>query len=105
MGDDDLFEEDDPLEAAFRDLEAELALDQLKRKRPGSPPPTRTASSGEPPDPLADLKAIVGGNDKPDVMLVRCTSCHANNRVPLKKLRRAQALCGRCGHVLAVERG
>ena len=101
---DDLFEGEDPLEAAFRDLEAELALGQLKRQRPGSPPPTRKASSGATLDPLADLKAAVDGPAEPDFILVRCTSCHANNRVPLKKLRQAQALCGRCGHELAVER-
>ena len=71
---DDLLGVDDELEAAFRELDAQIQLDALRRDAPrgaskkgsrpepkGSKPDTRGAT----PDPLADLKSALDGQERP----------------------------------------
>ncbi|MGB0588553.1 MAG: hypothetical protein ACPGU1_02630 [Myxococcota bacterium] len=74
---DDLLHGDDELEAAFRELDAQIKLDELRRSGParknaggarkasGRAKATR-ATSKAPHDPLADLKAAFDGKAAPN---------------------------------------
>jgi len=73
---DDLLHGDDELEAAFRELDAQIKLDELRRNGParksaggarkasGRAKAARTTSKA-PKDPLADLKAAFDGKAAP----------------------------------------
>ncbi|MDP6946233.1 MAG: hypothetical protein QF464_18945 [Myxococcota bacterium] len=122
---DDLLGEDDELEAAFRELDAQLKMDELRRQGPkrsarkgasgGGRSTTRKNTAA---DPLGDLKAAFDGGKKTSkatkkrpakgpvkrYLVVVCPGCDAKNRVPLERLRKALPVCGRCKVDLSFER-
>ena len=129
---DDLLHGDDELEAAFRELDAKIKLDELRREGPtrkagrdakraqGGAKSKRTATKAT-DDPLADLKAAFDGKKKPSpakkrkaapkskgpvkrYLVVVCPGCGGKNRVPLERLRKSLPVCGRCKTDLSFER-
>jgi len=112
---DDLLGGDDELEAAFRELDAQLKMDEL-RKRGGAPRKKATtgrrkaAPKNPSGDPLKDLKAAFDGKKAPRkgpvkrYLVVVCPGCDAKNRVPLQRLRKKLPVCGRCKVDLSFER-
>ena len=124
---DDLLDTDHELEARFRELQAKVDLEELKRdgggrkSRPRArnktskprPEPAGRAARPETPrggakqaeDPLGDLKSQLDG-DRPLVryLLVLCPSCGRKNRVPLARLRAELPVCGACREDLAATR-
>jgi hypothetical protein len=133
MGFDDLLHGDDELEAAFRELDAQIKLDELRRNGPTrkasgasrkatSGAKTKRAASKAADDPLADLKAAFDGEASVDpaqraakpkraskakvkrYLVVVCPSCSGKNRVPLERLRKSLPVCGRCKTDLSFER-
>ncbi len=88
-----LGDKDTELEARFRELEGGV----------GAP------SAGQATDPLADLKAKVGGSAERESVAVRflvavCPGCSAKNRVPLSRMPDDVPKCGRCSEDLVRER-
>lgn len=126
---DDLLNGDDELEAAFRELDAQIKLDELRAKGPrrGKETGRRGASgssrshgtSAGTADPLADLKTALDGDASPPkratkvnapksqgarYLVVVCPDCGGKNRVPLARLRKSLPICGRCKRDLSFER-
>ncbi len=125
---DDLLDTDFELEARFRELQAKVDLEELKRdggsrrsqtRKKAAPKPDRSAKKAPRPekkatrakrsaktsDPLGDLKSQLDG-DKPIAryLLVLCPSCGRKNRVPLARLRAELPVCGACREDLAAVR-
>ena len=128
---DDLLGGDDELEAAFRELDAQIKLDELRgqgatrSRRTTSARPKATTRKNTTADPLGDLKAAFDGKAPPKrptkgaakgtkkatrkgpvkrYLVVVCPGCSAKNRVPLERLRKRLPVCGRCKVDLSFER-
>ena len=117
---DDLLDGDDELEAAFRELDAQLKMEEMRKKggatrgkstsRKATGNASKKSTRANPTaDPLKDLKAAFGGKqgaaDKKAktrqgpvkrYLVVVCPSCDAKNRVPLERLKKKLPVCGRC---------
>ena len=108
---DDLLGGDDELEAAFRELDAQLKMEELRTQGGRSTASARKSKSKGatrrgPADPLKDLKAAFDGEAAPKkrarkapakrYLVVVCPSCGAKNRVPLERLKKKLPVCGRC---------
>ena len=113
---DELLNKNDELEAAFRELDAKLKMDEMRRDGKPTRKATSTSKTGtKTRDPLKDLKAAVDGEapkktkakakgPKARYLVVVCPSCGGKNRVPLERLRKSLPVCGRCKTDLSFER-
>ena len=96
------------LEARFRELEHEAEIDRLRQQSgaaPRRPPAPEPAASSQPEggpahradDPLAGMKAALDGEGELErYLMVLCPGCGAQNRMSLRRVRTARAICGRC---------
>lgn len=95
------------IEARFRQLELDAEIARMRQgkspgKADGDDPP---ASSGDPNDPLADLKAALEQEqDRPRYLLVLCPHCAGKNRMSLTRARTMNPVCGRCKEDLSFEK-
>ncbi len=119
---DDLLHPTDELEAAFRELDAQLKMEEMRRQRTGGRTQSqkaesdnrrsqrtgrgskRTAEASRAGDPLKDLKAAFDGQPAARYLVVVCPGCKGKNRVPLERLRTELPVCGRCKTDLSFER-
>jgi ribosomal protein S27E len=104
IDDDSIDEERAELEARFRELEAESAVEALRNNVSGGERPAPAAADAG-PDPLAAMKAQFEARPAASrFLLVLCPQCQAKNRTRLDRLRQADPVCGACGRPLAMAR-
>jgi hypothetical protein len=126
---DDLLDGDDELEAAFRELDAQLKMEEMRqksgasrgkstsRKTSGGAKKKKSTRKNPTADPLKDLKSAFDGKKGATTkraktrkgpvkryLVVVCPECAAKNRVPLERLRKKLPVCGRCKVDLSFER-
>lgn len=107
------------LEARFRELELQAEVERMRREQGGAPSAgassSARATAGDDADPLADMKAALGGDEKaassapqsePGAAVERyvlaiCPHCDAKNRISLTRLRSANPRCGGCKEPLS----
>ena len=109
---DDLDRDRADLEARFRALEQEAAIQRMRAaegRGPVGPGSAADASTGPPRganDDLADIKAALDGDTATGArfVLLLCPSCGARNRTDVTSLRDRLPICGGCKHDLSFGR-
>ena len=105
---DDLLHGDDELEAAFRELDAKIKLDELRRegatrqtrrgtRKPQSATKSKRTASKSTDDPLADLKAAFDGKKKPSPAKKRKAAPKAASKPKGPVRRYLVVVCPNCG--------